>query len=82
MRKHIIRTIMISEPSAAVFHAKLTEVINDAQMYNLEVDVQYSTAILPAIQTANINYNHPLKNQLALSDYMMYTALVLVYEYV
>ncbi len=82
MRKHIIRTIMISESNAAIFHGKLTEVINDAQSYDLEVDVQYSAAMLPPLQSMNPNHNHALRNQVALSDSIMHTALVLVYDYV
>ncbi|MFD1887220.1 hypothetical protein [Paenibacillus wenxiniae] len=76
MRKHIIRTIMIKETNAAVFHSKLTEVINDAQQYDLQVDVQYSTAMLPQTSTMNTRSNHPS----LVSDHIIHMALVLVYD--
>jgi steroid 5-alpha reductase family enzyme len=78
MRKHIIRTIMIKEANAAVFHGKLTEVINDAQDHAFQVDVQYSTALLPQVSAMHTSSNHPV----FLSDYIMHMALVLVYDYV
>lgn len=86
MRKQYVRTIIITESDPAVFHRKLTEIINDAQNQGLEVDIQYSIAGIPPAQVSGKVINSIGSNFIQLDNYRSFTeviahsALVLFYK--
>ncbi|WP_322906262.1 hypothetical protein [Paenibacillus campi] len=80
MRRHIMRTIMISESKAAVFHRKLTEVIDNAQLHSFEVDVQYSCALFPPTSVQAYSSYTDISDMIG--GEVIHNALVLIYQYV